>query len=125
MWSWTAVGAYCVLIFVLSGMARPIPFLRPEKYPPDWLLHITEYTVLGILLARALGFTWPWRAKSFLLLAAFILGTFYALSDEWHQYFVPYREPGLRDIAADAAGTLAGALLWLQSYTQQKKDTRA
>lgn len=69
--------------------------------------HLTEYAVLGALLAscmQSFGIVAPrlfWYA-----LAAGIL---YAVSDELHQYFVPGRACQLRDMAIDGIGVGLGA----------------
>ena len=64
------------------------------------LAHVTEFAILGALLARAL----PERA-------ALLVGIAYAASDEVHQHFVPGREAALLDVAIDAVGVLVGVLL--------------
>ncbi len=67
--------------------------------------HVVEYFILYWLLVRA------WSEKmtkvnkkvfGFSLLVALL----YALSDEWHQTFVPGREGTLRDVGFDTIGIL-------------------
>lgn len=43
-----------------------------------------------------------WRT----LLLAFIFTVLYAISDEWHQTFIPYRNGQLADVLVDSAGAL-------------------
>lgn len=51
-----------------------------------------------------------WRTnKSFRL--SLLLVVLFALSDEWHQTFVPGREGTLRDVGFD---TIGGLFSWLQ-----------
>ena len=87
--------------------------------------HLTEYAVLALLLWRALasfrsrrdneadstapsGF--PWRAAAI----AFALATLYAITDEFHQTFVPSRQGQALDVFIDAFGAALGLLgLWL------------
>lgn len=68
--------------------------------------HMTEYAVLGVLLAgclRSFGLAAPrlWRY-------ALAAGILYAASDELHQYFVPGRACQLRDVAIDGVGVALG-----------------
>jgi len=72
----------------------------------DKVAHIILYAVFGAALAwgaRGLGRRW------YLILP--VLGILYALSDEWHQSFVPMRDPSAGDLLADAVGILAGFLI--------------
>ena len=52
-------------------------------------------------------------------LLMFALTLLYALTDEWHQTFVPGRQFDLRDLALDAAGS-ALALLAISSASQSR-----
>jgi VanZ family protein len=56
------------------------------------------------------------------------IGTVYALSDEWHQSFVPGRNASLWDALFDAAGTGTGAATYpliLQSiYPGRKRSAK-
>jgi VanZ family protein len=63
------------------------------------LAHMAEYAVLFRLTRRAKGSA-RWAA---------VFSLIYAVSDEWHQTFVPGREGCARDVAVDAAGV---ALAW-------------
>lgn len=56
--------------------------------------HIGEYAIFFYLLRRA-GLT---------VKQAFIVGVAYALSDEWHQSFVPGRTAKLTDVGIDTMG---------------------
>ncbi len=98
---WLPVVAWAALIFGLSS----IPSLSTGLGTWDLVLrkcaHVTEYAVLGYLLVRALGRTG----------LAFVAGVLYAASDELHQHFVRGRHGAVYDVAIDAVGVLAGALL--------------
>ena len=99
---WLPVVAWAALIFALSS----VPDLGTGLGGWDLVLrkiaHAAEYAILGALLARA-------TARGGL---AFALGVLYAVSDEVHQSFVPGRLGSPLDVAIDAAGVLAGVLLW-------------
>jgi VanZ family protein len=83
----------------------------------DFLLrkcaHATEYAVLTLLWARAVGGLAPGtRAGRLAPAVAAAVALAWAASDEWHQTFVPGRVGSPRDVAIDAAGiAIALALL--------------
>ncbi len=62
-----------------------------------------EYGFLFFLLFRALYKTSSYTIPEIFLLA-FIIGALYALSDEYHQSFVPTREGKMRDVLIDIGG---------------------
>lgn len=95
--------------------------------------HFTEYAILGVLLFL---FFYEWRPKLFwtqkkrcqsvpipasslqlrlyrIWLAAWITGTFYAATDEFHQMFTDGRSPQVRDVCIDSSGVAVGCLLAL------------
>lgn len=71
--------------------------------------HALEYALLGLLLSLSVGefveCTFMERQK-----AAFVFGAFYAVTDEFHQLFVPGRAGLIRDVVLDSSGVLAGVL---------------
>lgn len=79
---------------------------------PDWTTHGAAYLALAALLCRALarGVGRPVSGASALLAVA--LASFYGVSDEYHQSFVPGREASAADAAKDLAGAALGALLY-------------
>ncbi len=97
---WLPVVAWAAAIFALSSL----PALESGFGVWDLLLrkaaHVTEYAVLGALLARAVR-----------ELPAFAAGVLYAVTDELHQTVVAGRTGALLDVAADATGVLLGILL--------------
>lgn len=99
------------LIFTVSSMAVEVPAVQYFPFR-DKGIHIVEYAVLGWLCAAASSRTWPsasaWRTVSFAVFVAALWG----MSDEIHQAFVPGRSSELADVAADALGSLVGALAW-------------
>jgi VanZ family protein len=84
----------------------------PEQWqidPVSWAAHFAEYAVLAALLWQALRHT-PRLGRRAVALA-FVLAALYAISDEWHQSFVPGRYPDIRDVLVDVAGALTALLL--------------
>jgi len=99
--SWGPVIAWALVIFTFSS----IPTLpTAEIYWWDFIIkksaHMIEFGILYFLLVRAFGS----HSKKYLL--SFIISLLYALSDEYHQSFVPGRTPHIRDVGFDTLGTI-------------------
>ncbi len=109
---WLPVVLWAGVIFALSS----IPSLGTGLGTWDVILrkgaHMTEYAVLAVLLARALGREAP----------ALALGILYAASDELHQAFVRGRHASPIDVAIDAVGLLVGLIAWRRSNRDVQPD---
>ena len=76
------------------------------------LAHITEFGLFSITVFHGIragrsGWRFKWA------LATLVIAVAYASLDEWHQSFVPLREPRVRDVAIDAFGALlAQTFVW-------------
>jgi VanZ family protein len=105
--AWAPVVLYAGLIFYLSS--RPVPEIVPAFRFSDKILHLLEYGVFGVLTAYALR-TSPRKAASPKM--EFVLGVaivaIYGLSDEFHQFFLPFRDASLYDVVADIIGGTLG-----------------
>ena len=113
---WLVVLLWMGGIFALSD----IPSLSSPFEPLyDLILrkfaHIAEYAILTALLFWALRPRLTCRAHGLLMAAVIALS--YALSDEWHQTFVPGREGSLRDVGIDALGIISFSLWFARSHT--------
>ena len=101
---WLPVIIWAGLIFCLSS----IPSLKTNlKY--DFILrkiaHIVEYFIFTFLLYRA--FKGSFNMSIFqLFIYPFTLSFLYAVSDEFHQSFVPGRSASIRDVLIDTIGIL-------------------
>jgi VanZ family protein len=99
---WLPVLVWAAVIFTFSA----IPDLGTGLGGWDLVLrkiaHVVEYAILGALLFRATG-----RAR-----VAFGLGVLYAMTDEFHQTFVPGRVGAAHDVVIDAAGIALGVLVY-------------
>lgn len=115
LWRWLLPLAWMGLIFVLSAQPdlprAPGPWL-------DTLLkkagHAGAYGVLAWLYQRALR---PrFRDSTALRVVSVGLAIAYALSDEYHQTFVPGRKGRWSDVAVDGVGACGAMLLdwWLE-----------
>jgi VanZ family protein len=101
------VFAWMVLIFLLSAQSQlPTPEQRWLDFVLEKSAHFVEYAVLGALLFRALIRAQLGRWRAFAL--AVLLAWFYALSDEFHQMYVPGRQADWLDIVFDWVGALVG-----------------
>ncbi len=71
--------------------------------------HFVEYAVLALLWYRAIysRFSHP-----IIQPLAFVIVAIYALSDEFHQSFVPGRSATWQDVAVDLLGGACALLLW-------------
>jgi VanZ family protein len=108
--AWIAVFLWMGVIFWLSA----IPSLHSPFDPfHDFLLrkgaHICEYALLAWLLARALRLSSVHHRTA--LGVVVLISFLYAVTDEWHQMFVPGREGTLRDVLIDGVGIL-GMYTW-------------
>ena len=85
--SWTPAFVWAGFLFLLSSR----PFLPgPPGFPlADKLLHLVLYSILGTTLAWAGRRS---RSRGYFLVLA-VIGVLFAASDEWHQSFVPGRDP--------------------------------
>ncbi len=71
-----------------------------------------EYTILALLLWRALRSVPTLRTRSVMVFGAVLLGcALFAASDEFHQTFVKSRTPSVRDVFLDVGGALLGLLI--------------
>lgn len=76
------------------------------------LAHFCEYAVLFIGMRWVLSTVARKRSNRVLSLAAFLLCALYAISDEWHQSFVPDRTPSAFDVLLDSCGAAFGWVVW-------------
>ncbi len=70
------------------------------------LFHAGEFGLLNLLLWRALYCGQKISFKKALFWSLF-LTILYAISDEWHQYFVPNRQCRWQDVVQDSLGGMA------------------
>lgn len=95
-------------------------------YPVRKLAHASEYTVLGILYSLSVLSVSAVPKRRKLLCTAFPLGVLYAMSDEFHQLFVPGRAGRVSDVLIDSSGVLLGiAIVSLFMHIKQFLKTRS
>ena len=101
------------VIFVLSSQSG----LRVSEDPDvDRPFRVTGHLLAFATLAACLllAFSRGRRPRARDAVVAYGLTLLFALSDEWHQSFVPDRTGRLDDVVTDAIGALVGlALAWV------------
>jgi VanZ family protein len=107
---WMAVAFWMGVIFALSAIpSLASPFSPFYDFMLRKLAHVTIYAVLTIFLFRA--FRLHVVSSSHAWLLAGLVAGLYAISDEWHQTFVPGREGTVRDVAIDGLGVMGACML--------------
>jgi VanZ family protein len=114
--------ALMVLIFLLSAMPGD------EEAKPVWELVLRK---LGHFAGyAALATAWFWALAPSLrpalrvaLPAAAAIALLYAISDEYHQSFVPHRTATPIDVGIDAAG-IAAAAIWIRFEGRRARARR-
>lgn len=104
-------------IFFASSMpGQNVPL--PDFVASDKLAHFCVYALLGLAIGyrprlaaalqkQAVNPEGP-RLSARQINVGILIGCLYALSDEWHQSFVPGRQAGWDDWVADALGVAFG-----------------
>ena len=82
--------------------------------------HIFIYFILGILMFNVVK-DFPLSKKRVVLLSI-LLVLLYAVTDEFHQSFVPGRSAELRDVLIDTTAGVVGAMIY---YFMAKFDLRS
>jgi VanZ family protein len=105
-----ALGWMAVIYSLSSLTSREVP----SGVIDERAGHALEYAILAILVMIAVaGLARP-EVRSHHFVIAGAVSMTWAVSDEWHQSFVPGRDPSIRDLAFDAIGaSLALVLLAL------------
>ena len=108
--TWGPVVLLMATIFWLSSQSQPLGM--GDRWFDEALGiggHFVEYGLLALAWRWALARQWPdLRRPGFVALGLTLL---YAFSDEFHQGFVPGRNPDPLDILIDATGAVTA--LWL------------
>jgi len=128
--TWAPVAIWMMLIFIFSTdwFAAPntssfftplLSWLIPGAAPEfiqiihtalRKLGHWSEYFILANLLGRACQRQWPKQTRQGRFTTSVIIATLYAITDEWHQSFVPNRSASAIDVTIDASGAICGTI---------------
>lgn len=138
--SWIAVIVWAVLIFVASAksgldfdtgngplelarrwLADVLSSLMGRPVDPSPIGHFSEYLVFGVLLFNALRMHLRMR-PSRVALCAIAIAAAYAVTDEFHQMFVPGRECDPIDWLVDVVAAAIAASAF--AAVLQNRDRR-
>jgi VanZ family protein len=106
--AWILVLGWMTVIYVFSAQAHSGEITEAVLGAANLIVrktaHMTEYCILYVLLRHALVVT-DARRSSFW---PFLIATVYAMTDEYHQIFVPGRSATVSDVLIDSFGACAG-----------------
>ena len=111
---WAPALFVIAAIFFFSSM--PVKKL-PRFGSYDFLIKKGAHAIGYGLLAAAFWHGFKWRGRLWWL--ALLLATLYAVTDEFHQSFVPGRHPSPGDVVIDSAG--AAIMLALCAFAKRKQ----
>ncbi|MFZ5845621.1 MAG: VanZ family protein [Patescibacteria group bacterium] len=119
---WLPVIVWMAFIFVFSSRQTvQIADARWINFVFFKTLHIFEYAVLYLLSYRAFRNTLENQRPTIWRGLAFLLTVVYAVTDEYHQLFIPTREGKLRDVIIDSAGALISWFLLVKLLPKAPK----
>ena len=108
---WTPTIIWMLVIFGFS--ARPVFHASVIDWQDFFIkktAHFVEYFILALLMYFSFRRTTS-LSRSFCLLYTIIITIMYAVTDEFHQTFVPGREGRFRDVLIDSSGVFMFVLL--------------
>ncbi|MGD8961975.1 MAG: VanZ family protein [Desulfobacterales bacterium] len=115
---WLPPIIYCLAIFVQSSF--PGAERMPDVRLFDKLLHFMAYALLGILFYRAYDTLLLKDNHKLLIFISIASATLYGISDEIHQYFVPFRYAEMADVVANTIGSICGVYLYHRWKAREK-----
>ena len=123
LYRWLPLIVYCLAIYIQSDF--PASEHLPSFEFSDKFIHFFAYAVMGVLFYRAYQ-TLPAKDDSrMLILLSVVSASLYGISDEIHQYYVPFRDASIYDGIANFLGALCGVYLyhrWVASRAKRKQD---
>lgn len=122
---WLPAAAYVAVIFSVSSIpGKDIPSGFPNM---DKCAHLLEYSLLGLLLGRAIRFTmegWPRKAAA---IATIVFGALIGVADEIYQRRIPGRQSDIRDWMVDVLAISAAVAFtqWASARSLRKRAAGA
>ena len=115
---WGPAALMMTVIFVFSSCpSADLPNFGGWDYFVKKGGHALGYALLALTYWHGFGFV---RSKKW---SAWILAICYAITDEFHQTFVPGRHPSPWDVLIfDNFGALLGVILWEWLATRRKRN---
>lgn len=126
LYRWLPLIVYCLAIYIQSDF--PSPEHLPSFEFSDKVLHFLAYAFMGILFYRAYQTLQIKYNLRMLILLSVVSASLYGISDEIHQYYVPFRDADIFDAIANFLGASCGVYLyhlWMVSkYRRQMTEDR-
>lgn len=126
LYRWLPLIVYCLAIYIQSDL--PASEHIPSFEFSDKILHFLAYAVMGILFYRAYQTLRIKDNQQMLILFSVVSASLYGISDEIHQYFVPFRDAEILDAIANFLGALCAVYLFhlwaVSKYRRQRTDGR-
>ena len=117
--SWAGVFLWMAVIFIMSSLpGEDIPDFNIPNL--DKAVHFFEFFILAILLLRAFLKSYYGVSPVKMVVLAAAIAFIYALSDEFHQYFVPGRNADILDFIVDILGSSIGIALYGKAAKWQR-----
>ena len=107
---WLPLIVYCLAIYIQSDL--PASEHIPSFEFSDKILHFFAYAVMGVLFYRAYQTLRIKGDQRMLVLLSVVSASLYGISDEIHQYYVPFRDASILDVIANILGAVCGVYLY-------------
>jgi len=123
LYHWLPLIIYCIAIYIQSDF--PSIEHIPSFEFSDKFLHFFAYAIMGVLFYRAYQTLRIKGDPRMLILLSVVSASLYGISDEIHQYYVPFRDASIYDGIANFLGALCGVYLyhlWVSYRGQMAED---
>ncbi len=122
VYRWGPALAVMLLIFIASAQPEGSALMPDFGGLRDLIIkkggHLLFYALLGAALLHGLSAEQaPSRPRA---LAALLLALLYAVSDEFHQTFVPGREGRWQDVVIDTVGATFGLIVYAALFVRSR-----
>lgn len=107
-----------VALFILSSQSTlplpPTPFIGVDK-----IAHLIAYAALAFAVALLFPLSW-WEKPFSTAIFAISIASFYGITDEIHQHFVPGRDASIADWVADTLGAICGTTIYYFLFAKRQ-----
>jgi VanZ family protein len=110
LYYWFPLIIYCLAIYIQSDL--PASEHIPTFEFSDKVVHFMAYALMGVLFYRAYQTLRIKNNLRLLVLISIVSATLYGISDEIHQYYVPFRDASISDAIANMLGAICGVYLY-------------
>ena len=113
--SWLITIIIAIFIFYISSISFPLD-LEPRNPLKPYLYHFGIFLLFSFFLML---FSIRGKHKSYFYLSIF-LSVLYAILDELHQSFVPFRDASISDVLTDSFGISFAILIYIISLVYRR-----